>query len=262
MATQARTQNRLHLRDEHDPSPISSPPLPTQTIVPPPQPTSVTSSEQDTKPDPSPFLGPRTEFLLDWTLKVLGVASAILFVIWAPMSYKATADGNNENNASQDQLMGRLDSLSDLGVKVSNLASMRISIASGVASLNDKLDGMGVLRVWEFCATQATAVPACSTLTQNMAVAPFLTSLASLAFNSSTPQTFSSGPLTSATQSPTATPQNPSEAASGKDSRSVKVGLAVGLGVLFGGILVVGLVVGILTSRKRVRGKQNQEEKI
>jgi hypothetical protein len=51
-----------------------------------------------------PLFSPRTDFILDWVLKVLAVASAILFGIWAPIPYKATANGNADNNSAQEVL--------------------------------------------------------------------------------------------------------------------------------------------------------------
>ena len=58
------------------------------------------SVTEEFKPAKPHLLSQRNDFLLDRVLKILGVASAILFGIWAPISYKIIADGNAGNDAA------------------------------------------------------------------------------------------------------------------------------------------------------------------
>src|SRR6187549_3486716 len=99
---------------------VKSPFVPPQTPKERPsglQPQPLNSSQPLPPPpsEPDSLLDPKTEFFLDWALKVLGVASAILFGIWAPISYQATKSGNSDNDASQSELSSSLYALSTQG---------------------------------------------------------------------------------------------------------------------------------------------------
>lgn len=77
--------------------------------------------------------------LFDWLLKILAVVIAVLFGIWAPLSYNATADGNRENNEAQEGLAAQLRD---------------VETAANTKDLERKLDELSLLRVWEFCETR------------------------------------------------------------------------------------------------------------
>jgi hypothetical protein len=74
------------------------------------------------------------EYLLDWIIKFLGIATAILFGIWAPVSYSAQVDGNKNDDEAQARLVERVEELVD-----------------EIKGLKSKMDFDGALRAWEFC---------------------------------------------------------------------------------------------------------------
>lgn len=47
----------------------------------------------------------RFEFVLDWSLKILGFIGVVAFGIWAPLSYKATLQQNHGNDAIQSFIL-------------------------------------------------------------------------------------------------------------------------------------------------------------
>lgn len=64
-----------------------------------------------------------TEVALDWAIKILGLAAAVLFGIWVPISYKATADGNSSSDAAQTSLMDAQASLNDVATSAMSIAA-------------------------------------------------------------------------------------------------------------------------------------------
>ena len=86
-----------------------------------------------------------TESALDWILKVLGVASAILFGIWAPVSYRLQNVGNKSSDDAQAQFMQKME-------------RMRREIEE----LKGNMNSLAVLRAWEFCADEERTVSALS----------------------------------------------------------------------------------------------------
>lgn len=75
-----------------------------------------------------------TEFALDWLLKVLAVASAILFGIWAPISYRLQDLGNKSNDEAQDKLVAKLETM-----------------GKEIEGMKAQLNGLAILRALEFC---------------------------------------------------------------------------------------------------------------
>ncbi|KAF2192134.1 hypothetical protein K469DRAFT_306179 [Zopfia rhizophila CBS 207.26] len=121
------------------------------------------------------------EFLLDWTLKILGVVSAILFGIWAPVSYRATTNGNLSNDEAQDQVIARLE-----------------YIAQEMQDLKKRMNSFGGLRAWEFCEAEGRrTLSACQSLASSMPIDSLLSDLAN------TQQTHA--PSSRRTAAPTAT---------------------------------------------------------
>ena len=76
-----------------------------------------------------------TEFMFDWILKVVAVLSAILFGIWAPVSYRLQDSGNKSSDEAQDRLVQKMDKM---GQEIEGLKAQMNSLAV--------LRGMGVLR--------------------------------------------------------------------------------------------------------------------
>lgn len=48
------------------------------------------------------------ETVFQWALKIMGVASAIVFGVWAPISYRLQQDGNKSNDQAQEKLVARV----------------------------------------------------------------------------------------------------------------------------------------------------------
>jgi hypothetical protein len=61
-------------------------------------------------------------YLLDWTLKLIGAACAIVFGVWAPLSYKLQKDGNKGNDKAQEDLKREIEAL---GIQLKLLASLK-----------------------------------------------------------------------------------------------------------------------------------------
>jgi hypothetical protein len=223
-------------------------------------------SEKDSKSSQKAhLLSQRNDFLLDWTLKILGVASAILFGIWAPISFKLTADGNAGNDAAQTSLMSVQTSM------MSEMSSLKVAQKSAA----DVLDNIGIIWAWEFC--NGKDHPLCSDINSSASISEALSSLGGLSstrvITSSTVSRNNTSPnISTATASrssrSTATIAYSSIASGGggndpistlisegspKDSSSISKNLlAIVLGCVFGGIVVIGLVVGVLVKRRQL----------
>ncbi|PSN68555.1 hypothetical protein BS50DRAFT_674943 [Corynespora cassiicola Philippines] len=192
------------------------------------------------------LLSPRTEFLLDWSLKILGVLAAVLFGIWAPISYNATAEGNDKNDAAQTELVEKLDAMSSQASLAANAQSAvleeQASLASEMASVKSRIQELAVLRAWEFCDGRAREIDACSELTASVTIGDIITGLASSETATTTFRT-SSNLLPSATSS-----HFPS---SGSAPGATKLSLPVILGIVFGSLAVFGIAMGLLVWRNK-----------
>lgn len=105
------------------------------------------------KPATSPHRRRNKAFLLatTWIAGVLSAAASILFGVWAPLSYKAAANGNRDNNTIQSSM------LSSLSV-ANSVAQVALSSADAQASLlqdmQSRLEAMGQLALIQYCASQ------------------------------------------------------------------------------------------------------------
>ncbi|KAF2110470.1 hypothetical protein BDV96DRAFT_651106 [Lophiotrema nucula] len=81
------------------------------------------------------------EYMFDWTLKVLGILSTVLFGIWAPVSYKAQTSGNASNDDAQAYLNTQIDNLND---RVQELGEELIGLKK-IAEFEARL------KAWQFC---------------------------------------------------------------------------------------------------------------
>ncbi|KAF1951751.1 hypothetical protein CC80DRAFT_495898 [Byssothecium circinans] len=185
-----------------------------------------------------PLISPRTEFLLDWTLKVLSVAAAILFGIWAPISYKATEDANDDNNASQGTIFEALNSLKAQGSQNARAQS----------SIRTQMDAMATLRVWEFCDGKASSIAACAQVTSVVKIADVVTSLAGLTVR----------PGSTATS--TSTPSSGAGPQDGNSRGAAKLPLAAVLGIVFGVLVLLGMGMGFFVWQHRMKRREAVEE--
>lgn len=190
-----------------------------------------------TAPTKPHLLSQRNDFLLDWALKILGVASAILFGIWAPISYKITADGNAGNDAAQASLMSEMSSMRD---EAATAASAQRDAVSALANVQNQLDNVGLIWAWDFCSGRDD--PVCTEISSSATILEALSSLGGLGGTRASSRT-SSAP------SPTTAPVSGSPGG----TVSSKNLLAIILGSVFGGIVIIGLIVGILAKRRQQR---------
>lgn len=200
------------------------------------------SDAESATPAKTYLLSQRNDFLLDWTMKILGVASAVLFGIWAPISYKVTADGNAGNDDAQKSLMSEI---SEIRRGAATLAAAQQSANSAIAKLQDQLDNIGLLRAWEFCSDKTAAV--CTELVSSATIVEALSSLGGLNSQQSS--------RTASPTSPDGTygAEPPTSDSAGGISVSGSALLAIILGSVFGGIIIIGLIVGILAKKRKAR---------
>ncbi|KAF1842252.1 uncharacterized protein K460DRAFT_420180 [Cucurbitaria berberidis CBS 394.84] len=207
-----------------------------------------TSTSSNGKPEDPRLISPRSDYLLDWALKILGVAAALLFGIWAPISYKATAEGNRDNDASQSDISEKLSAMSE---QASQAAAMQTSAASALAQVQKQLNNLGTLRVWEFCEGRTNQISACAALNSSSKVNNVVSQLLSL--SPVVPEGSSRTPSTTADATSTATARPPG-GGSPKGGNSTNLSPAILgaiLGAVFGGVIIVSLVTTVLVLRRR-----------
>ena len=98
--------------------------------------------------------------VFEWLLKILGVAAAITFGVYAPLSYNLTAAGNQDNDATQQNITQLLNRINE---QVSAATELHSAAAVVLADLEDQLASVGVLRAWEFCDSRKETIGACAT---------------------------------------------------------------------------------------------------
>jgi hypothetical protein len=76
------------------------------------------------------------ETVCDWILKVAGLAAAILFGIWAPISYTATKEGNASNDEAQSMLLKELKTMTQ--IQVSLIAEIK-SMSKKISEMNEEV---------------------------------------------------------------------------------------------------------------------------
>ena len=90
-------------------------------------------------------------FTVNWICVVLGVAAAIVFGIWAPLSYEAAASGNRDSSAVQSSMISALSAANDLASSALSAASAQGTVLDEVQS---RLGAMGQLALVGFCITE------------------------------------------------------------------------------------------------------------
>jgi hypothetical protein len=97
------------------------------------------------------------EHLSDWTLRIIGAVCAVLFGIWAPLSYQLQKSGNESNDEETSRL------------------------TKEVKSLNEQMRTMGMLRAFELCEKEDRKnLPACIDLRTSLQVNELIAQLAGL----------------------------------------------------------------------------------
>jgi hypothetical protein len=91
-------------------------------------------------------------FGLDWGIKVLGVAAAVVFGIWAPLSYQAANNANTSGDAAQNSI---LSAAFTANTQASSALSIQISAAAeqslALDAMNSRIGAIGQLWLLDFC---------------------------------------------------------------------------------------------------------------
>jgi hypothetical protein len=85
------------------------------------------------------------EYFCKWALSATGVAAAVVFGIWAPLSYKATIDGNNGNDASQSAASDAASSAASLASTAAETQRVMLD------AMNSRIEAIGQLWLVDFC---------------------------------------------------------------------------------------------------------------
>lgn len=103
---------------------------------------------------------------VEWTIKVLGIAAACVFGAWAPLSYKATLDGNTGNNAAQKSAIHAAlaassqarEAASQQSVAASHQRVLANKQSSALDDLNSRIEAIGQLWLYDFCLSRTVHV--------------------------------------------------------------------------------------------------------
>jgi hypothetical protein len=90
-------------------------------------------------------------FTINWIYIVLSIAAAIVFGIWAPLSYEATASGNRDSNAVQGSMISALSAANDVASKALSAARAQ---GAALDEVQSRLGAMGQLALVGFCITE------------------------------------------------------------------------------------------------------------
>ncbi|RDW58426.1 hypothetical protein BP5796_12356 [Coleophoma crateriformis] len=180
-------------------------------------------------------LGERIREFCNWAFNIAVLAAAIVFGIWAPLSYNVTLVGNNGNDASSKSMLSAMQAAS---AQASVVASKQSTMLN---TMGNRIAAIGQLRLAEFCATQTT-VSACQAFVSEIDLPSLITYLASTTI---TPTSSSFTTTAAATA-----------AASSQASRpSAHLSVPAILAIVFGGLVAVGWLIGayLFLSRRRRR---------
>jgi hypothetical protein len=124
-------------RGSSNPRPMARPPinLPNPNI-------GIGARNSDASFPPSGRVTTKIEFVLDWTIKIFGISAAVVFGVWAPLSYKATTDGNKSGLAAAT---AQAQSAYDMQSSAMVAQSMVLDV------LQSRFKAIGQLQLFEFC---------------------------------------------------------------------------------------------------------------
>jgi hypothetical protein len=116
-----------------------------------PVPASANTLEQSTPNRNRDQLSERVEKFCKWALNVAVLAAAIVFGIWAPLSYNITLNGNSGNDASSSSMLSAVLAASS---QASAAASMQSAILDDMSS---RIGAVGQLWLVDFCVAQTVS---------------------------------------------------------------------------------------------------------
>lgn len=91
-------------------------------------------------------------FWLDWIIKVLGVAAAVVFGIWAPLTFEASNEASSSAVETQSKLLSAATiaaTQASIAVSVQTSAAIQQSVA--LENLNSRMGAIGQLLLLDFC---------------------------------------------------------------------------------------------------------------
>lgn len=205
----------------------------------------------------------------NWSLKVIGLAAAIVFGIWAPLSYNVTLEGNRGNDAASSSM------LTAAVVAYSGAEAAAATQRAMLDDLNSRIGAIGQLWLVDFCVGQTVSIPyletrlrrsnakqsvaGCDTFTSSIDL-PSLVSYLALATATSSSTSAGNSATSSRSSSRSGLPTasnlpyglgNPG----GKpgEGGSTKLSVPAILGIVFGALSGLGLLAGaaFLLLRKR-----------
>ena len=91
-------------------------------------------------------------FWLDWAIKVLSVAAAVVFGIWAPLSFQAANDASASGDATQSSVMSAVNSVNgqaSSALRIQSSAAAEQSVA--LDAMNSRIGAIGQLSLLDFC---------------------------------------------------------------------------------------------------------------
>lgn len=186
------------------------------------------------------------EKFLTYAVQIVSVAAAVVFGVWAPLSYKATVQGNQGNDATGSNQTLQFD------------------------DLNNRLGAIGQLWLYDFCAGQTASVliccesrlcndcvqtlPQCNSFTNAVPISSLIsylaqptvtTTIVSSTSTTSTETGIGESSATSTSSSATATP-----APTSAPKLSSTDTIAIALGAVFGGLTILTSLAACFFSRR------------
>jgi hypothetical protein len=95
------------------------------------------------------------KFFLTWGMGVIGVAAAIVFGIWAPLSYKVTVEANQNGDNGQNSMMR---AMSDAQAQATSVLNVQASMLAAQTSANSRLEALGQIFLLDFCWSRTVCI--------------------------------------------------------------------------------------------------------
>ena len=116
----------------------------------------VTVTSPQSPSSPSSYTTPKWVdallFWFDWGIKVLSVAAAVVFGIWAPLSYQAANNASASGDAAQSSIIGAAfaaNSQASSALCIQSSAAAKQSVA--LDAMNSRIGAIGQLWLLDFC---------------------------------------------------------------------------------------------------------------
>ncbi|PGH21613.1 hypothetical protein AJ80_03046 [Polytolypa hystricis UAMH7299] len=192
-------------------------------------------------------------FIIHWLCMILTVAATVLFGIWAPLSYSATKEGNQNNDAQQSYMAERASSANDIASSALSLQRRMVSEqARALVTMQAQLEAMGQVALLQACAMY-TGVSECSSFIASLPISSLFAQITDPGIPSTI--TDDNDFYTTSSARPTQPPMD-GDSSSGGASGGAHLPLAGILGIVFGGIIVVGISIGVAVWRLQQRGRR------